>query len=100
MRNETLSSPFKIGRKSEKPELLDLSDLRLSLQMLVAVDLLPDNFTLGEVSKLLSTWGRDKIRGQLYALQEIGFLRLEGKSWIKAESRFWYWLSKLEEGIR
>jgi hypothetical protein len=57
MRDENLSGPFKIGQKYEKPELLDLPDLRLSLQMLVAVDLLNDRFTLGEVAGDVTRYG-------------------------------------------
>jgi len=78
----------------------EMKDLRLSLPLLVALGRLPETFQISQVTDLLPGWGRDKVRGQLYILREAGFLRLRGKSWVKAERHFWYWLSKLGERVR
>jgi len=98
--SKELSGPFMVEEKQRGRGLGGVKDVRLSLPILVALDRLPETFQISQVTDLLPGWGRDKVRGQLYTLREAGFLSLRGKSWVKAERHFWYWLSKLEERVR
>lgn len=96
---EQIVSPFELTRKGVKRESCGVDDLRLSLAILVALDCLPETFTLSQVIQLLPGWGKYKVLGQLHTLKQAGFLKHVGRSWRKAEYRFWFWLYRLEERV-
>jgi len=78
--SEELFGPYMVREKHEGRGLGEMKDLRLSLPILVALDRLPETFQISHIADLLPSWGRDKVRGQLYTLREAGFLSLRGKS--------------------